>query len=54
MPEYSYRCGDCGKSFTKTMAMKEHDTAKVTCPKCSSRNIRQKVTLFNAKTSKKS
>jgi len=54
MPEYSYRCENCGKSFTKIMGMKEHETTKVTCPKCSSRKVHQKITVFNAKTSKKS
>ena len=54
MPEYRYRCEKCGKAFGKTMGMKEHETAAVTCPKCSSKQVRQQVNRFTAVTSKKS
>lgn len=54
MPEYSYRCEDCRKSFAITMGMKEHGTAVVTCPKCSSKKVRQKINQFTPITSKKS
>ncbi len=54
MPEYSYRCEACGKSFTKTMGILKHETAKITCPKCSSRKVRQQITTFAVSTKKKS
>ncbi len=54
MPEYSYRCEACGKSFTKAMGILKHETAKIVCPKCSSRKVRQQITTFSASTKKKS
>jgi putative FmdB family regulatory protein len=54
MPEYLYKCEACGKSFTKTMGILKHETAKVACPKCSSKRIKQQVTAFAAITKKKS
>lgn len=54
MPEYPYKCEACGKSFSKTMGIKEHDTAKIVCPKCASTEVKQQVTKFGAITSKKS
>jgi putative FmdB family regulatory protein len=54
MPEYDYKCEGCGKSFTKTMGILEHDTAKIKCPKCRSVRVRQKITNFAVTTKKKS
>jgi putative FmdB family regulatory protein len=54
MPEYAYKCEACGKSFSKIMGIKEHETAKVTCPKCASKKVTQKVTSFSPITPKKS
>ncbi len=54
MPEYSYRCEACGKNFGKSMGMKEHETAVIACPKCSSKKVRQKINQFTPITSKKS
>jgi putative FmdB family regulatory protein len=54
MPEYSYQCEACGKNFTKTIGILKHETAKVACPECSSRKVRQKISSFSAITKKKS
>lgn len=54
MPEYVYKCEACGKSFTKTMGILKHDTAKIKCPKCKSAKVRQKITSFGVITKKKS
>jgi putative FmdB family regulatory protein len=54
MPQYDYRCKDCGKKFTKIMGIKEHDTAKVKCPKCDSLEVTQLISSFVPITSKKS
>ena len=54
MPEYLYKCEACNKEFTKTMGILEHETAKIACPKCSSKKIRRQVTTFSAITKKKS
>ena len=54
MPEYSYKCEACGKVFTITIGIVKHETARVACPKCSSRKVRQAISSFSAITKKKS
>ncbi|GEM_PF-197024 len=54
MPVYDYRCKKCGKKFSITMSITEHDTKRVKCPKCGSRSVEQQVAAFYAVTSKKS
>jgi putative FmdB family regulatory protein len=54
MPTYDYRCDKCKKKFTLTMGIKEHDTAKVKCPKCKSTKVVQQIGSFFTQTSKKS
>jgi putative FmdB family regulatory protein len=53
MSEYAYKCEACGKSFTITMGMLKHDTAKIKCPECKSSKVRQKITSFAVSTKKK-
>ncbi|MBI4658366.1 MAG: zinc ribbon domain-containing protein [Verrucomicrobia bacterium] len=54
MPSYDYYCRKCGKKFTLTMTMSDHEKKKVKCPKCSSSQVAQQVGAFFATTSKKS
>ena len=54
MPTYDYRCESCRKKFILMMNIKEHDSKKVKCPKCSSRKVTQLISGFFAQTSKKS
>ena len=54
MPVYDYGCLKCGKSFSLTMTITEHDTRKVRCPSCRSTRVRQALSSFFAQTSKKS
>jgi putative FmdB family regulatory protein len=54
MPVYDYLCKDCKKSFERVLTLHEHDTEKMCCPACGSRNIEQAATAFYAVTSKKS
>lgn len=54
MPTYEYECRDCGKTFSLIMSMADHDKAKVTCPKCKGKKVRQVVSTFITKTSRKS
>lgn len=54
MPNYSYQCQECRKSFSVHMTIPEHDKGRVKCPKCGSRKVRQQFGLFGAITSKKS
>lgn len=54
MPTYSYLCEGCRKSFSLQMTITKHDKARVTCPKCGTRKVKQRIAGFSAKTSKKS
>lgn len=54
MPTYEYKCEACGKSFSLTLGIVEHDTKRVKCPKCASLKVRQKISVFRPITSKKS
>ena len=54
MPKYEYVCHQCHKSFTLELSMAEHDKRHVTCPKCKSRKVEQKLSAFAAVTSRKS
>jgi putative FmdB family regulatory protein len=54
MPTYSYRCEECQKTFSRQMTIADHDKAKVKCPECGSRKVRQHYEAFSVKTSKKS
>jgi putative FmdB family regulatory protein len=55
MPAYEYVCNDCARSFTIYLSLKEYEEKpKVKCPNCESSNVKRKITVFFAKTSKKS
>jgi putative FmdB family regulatory protein len=54
MPTYEYQCEKCGKRFSVKQSIAEHGNVKVLCPKCKNRNVRQLITAFTAKTSRKS
>ena len=54
MPTYSYRCEACRKMFSRQLTVADHDAAKVKCPKCGSRKVRQQFGSFSVKTAKKS
>ncbi len=54
MPTYEYLCESCKKKFSLIQSLKEHEKAKVTCPKCKSRKVKQLISVFMAKTSRKS
>lgn len=53
MPTYDYHCEACKKSFSVELSMKDHGAKKITCPKCGSRRVKQKVSSFYAVTSRK-
>jgi putative FmdB family regulatory protein len=54
MPTYDFQCQDCGKKFTLSMTVAEHGKSKVACPKCKGRNVKQLISPFLTKTSRKS
>ncbi len=54
MPTYEYRCTECRKQFSVIQSITERETSKVACPKCKSKKVKQLVSVFNAKTSRKS
>ena len=54
MPMYDYKCLDCGKESLVVLTLKQHESNKVTCPKCSSSKMQQLSTSFVAHTTKKS
>lgn len=54
MPDYSYGCQACKKTFTVHLTMLAHDKRRIKCPKCGSHKIHQKIAAFSVKTSKKS
>ena len=54
MPTYEYECEKCKKKFSVVQSISEHGSTKVSCPKCKSAKVKQRISLFTAKTSRKS
>ncbi|NIS59535.1 MAG: zinc ribbon domain-containing protein [Proteobacteria bacterium] len=54
MPTYDYICKKCKKPFTAVMTIGEYERGKTKCPRCGSNSLKQQITPFIAKTSRKS
>jgi len=54
MPTYDYQCRDCKRNFSVKHSIAEYGKAKVDCPKCKSKKVKQQISLFIIKTSRKS
>jgi len=54
MPTYEYECQDCNKKFSLISSITEHNTTKASCPKCKSKKVKQVISTFITKTSRKS
>ena len=54
MPTYEYWCEKCRKRFSVVQLMSAHTSRRPACPKCKSRETRQLLSAFYAKTIKKS
>jgi putative FmdB family regulatory protein len=54
MPTYEFACVKCGEQFTRTMSLKEFEAGQITCPKCNSQEVKQQMSQFISKTSRKS
>ena len=54
MPTYEYECQGCKKKFTLIQSIAEHGKTKASCPKCKSKKVKQSISVFTSKTSRKS
>ncbi|MBW1784056.1 MAG: zinc ribbon domain-containing protein [Deltaproteobacteria bacterium] len=54
MPTYEFLCEKCKKPFTRVLSISEHDKGNSRCPVCKSRRVKQQITSFQTKTSRKS
>jgi putative FmdB family regulatory protein len=54
MPTYEYICDACQHKFSLIRSIAEHDREKVSCPKCKGKKVKQTLSLFTAKTNRKS
>jgi putative FmdB family regulatory protein len=54
MPTYEYECKDCNKKFSVVLSVSEYGKAKIACPKCKGKKVRQRISAFMTKTSRKS
>jgi putative FmdB family regulatory protein len=53
MPVYEYECQGCKKAFTLVLTLREHDEEELVCPDCGSKEVRQLISTFIAKTDSK-
>jgi putative FmdB family regulatory protein len=54
MPTYEYECRGCNKKFSVILSISEHGKTKVACPKCKGKKVKQSISTFTTKTSRKS
>jgi putative FmdB family regulatory protein len=54
MPTYEFVCEKCKKRFTLHLRLAEYEKGGFTCPKCKSRKLKQQISTFQTKTSRKS
>jgi len=54
MPTYEFICEKCKKPFILILSIMEHAKGKFQCPKCENDEVKQQISSFQAKTSKKS
>lgn len=53
MATYEFRCKKCKRIFEKTMSFSEHERSKPACPKCKSRSVEQRPSVFQTTASSK-
>jgi len=54
MPTYEYVCVKCGEQFMRIMSLKDYEAGQVACPKCNAVGVKQQMSHFIPKTSRKS
>ncbi len=54
MPTYEYVCSKCGAEFVRIMSLTEYEAGRIACPKCNSAEVKQQMSHFIPKTSRKS
>jgi putative FmdB family regulatory protein len=54
MPMYEFICKECKKVFKVALSLAEYQKGRVSCPKCQSKRVEQRMAAFFAVTSKKS
>jgi putative FmdB family regulatory protein len=54
MPRYEFFCHNCKKLFSKILSLVDYEEGEILCPHCSSKEVEQCWSAFNAITSKKS
>jgi putative FmdB family regulatory protein len=54
MHAYEFFCEKCNKGFSMQLSLADYEKKKYACPKCKSRKVKQQITIFQTKTSRKS
>ena len=54
MPQYTFVCKECSKTFTKILRVSELEKGGIKCPECQSEKVEQQLAAFFAITGKKS
>ncbi len=54
MPRHEFFCPNCKKLFSKILFLVDYEEGEILCPHCSSKEVEQCSSAFNAMTSKKS
>jgi len=53
MPVYEFQCKDCNETFEVKCSLEEYSKLKPSCPKCKSKNVERKISIFYAHTESK-
>ncbi|MCM8801254.1 MAG: zinc ribbon domain-containing protein [Candidatus Omnitrophica bacterium] len=53
MPLYEFQCKKCKENFEISCSLKEYEETKPSCPKCKSKEVSRRISLFFAKTDSK-
>jgi len=54
MPTYEFHCPKCNEKVTLNLRLQEYEGKQYSCPKCGTKELKQLITPFLTKTSKKS